>query len=291
MSKRPYSYTTLRYIHDVVTGEFVNVGLVLFAPATTEHGAELLFKFKERITRVRGMFPDVDRPAFVSAMKAISRRTAGLRSEVCRKDLFTEEMTAKSVALKVLPHDGSSLQWGAVGTGIAADLKKTFEKVALRMLSTYDHHNTSRRSDEDVWRPIRQLLIERKVDIEFEAQVITGDVDSIEFRHSWRNGMIHAYEPLSFDMAEADSIKDKARRWVGHLSTAQIGATEDFRAHFIAGKPTNSALMPAYNTAIQILRNSPGEPRVYEEGEEEDLVNLIEDEFRHHTEVPSGRYV
>jgi len=30
--KTTYSTITLRYIHDVVTGEFVNIGVVLYAP-------------------------------------------------------------------------------------------------------------------------------------------------------------------------------------------------------------------------------------------------------------------
>ena len=28
-----YTYTVLRYVHDVMTGEFVNVGLVVHSPA------------------------------------------------------------------------------------------------------------------------------------------------------------------------------------------------------------------------------------------------------------------
>ena len=31
-AKEPYSYVVLRYIHDVLTGEFVNVGLVMVVP-------------------------------------------------------------------------------------------------------------------------------------------------------------------------------------------------------------------------------------------------------------------
>lgn len=30
--KTPYSFVTLHYVHDVVTGEFANVGVVLYAP-------------------------------------------------------------------------------------------------------------------------------------------------------------------------------------------------------------------------------------------------------------------
>ena len=33
MSKHPYTYTVLRYVHDTGTGEFANVGVVLTSPA------------------------------------------------------------------------------------------------------------------------------------------------------------------------------------------------------------------------------------------------------------------
>jgi hypothetical protein len=33
MSKQPYTYTVLRYVHDTGTGEFANVGVVLNAPS------------------------------------------------------------------------------------------------------------------------------------------------------------------------------------------------------------------------------------------------------------------
>ena len=32
--KTPYTFSTLRYVHDVVSGEFVNVGVALYAPDT-----------------------------------------------------------------------------------------------------------------------------------------------------------------------------------------------------------------------------------------------------------------
>lgn len=28
----PYTYSVLRYVHDVTSGEFVNVGVVLYSP-------------------------------------------------------------------------------------------------------------------------------------------------------------------------------------------------------------------------------------------------------------------
>ncbi len=281
MSRRPYSYSVLRYVHDIVTGEFINVGIVFLAPGDGADGPVVLAEFKDRIQRLRPLFPDIDRAAFVSSIGAIRRAAKGIAKQVESDRLFSSG-DARAVALRMLPHDGSSLQWSDVGTGIAKDVQKEFNRIANRMLSTYDRRTEARKTDEDVWRPVRQALADRHIAIEFEPKVIRGSVDTIEFKHSWKNGQMHAYEPVSFDLADGDNIKDKARKWMGHLAAANIGASDDFKAYFIAGSPSDERLLPAYRTALEILRSAPSAPDVYEEGDLEDLVNLIEDDFRHH---------
>lgn len=281
MSRRPYSYSVLRYVHDIVTGEFVNVGIVFLAPEHDGYAPVVLFDFKDRIQRLRPLFPNIDRPAFVATIAALRRAAKAIAKEIGGDRLFSSG-DARTVALRMLPHDGSSLQWSEVGTGIAKNVSKEFERIADRMLSTYDRRTEARKTDEDVWRPIRHALAERKILIDFEPKVIRGEVDAIEFKHSWKNGQIHAYEPLSFDLSDADNIKDKARRWMGHLSSVKIGAQDQFKAYFIAGRPSDERLLPAYETALSILRAAPNSPQVYEEADVEALVDTIEDEFRHH---------
>lgn len=281
MSRRPYSYSVLRYVHDIVTGEFVNVGIVFLAPEHDGYSPVLLSDFKERIQRLRPLFPDIDRHAFVASIGALRRAAKVISKDVAGDRLFSSG-DARAVALRILPHDGSSLQWSDVGTGIAKNLSKEFERIADRMLSTYDRRSEVRKTDEDVWRPIRLALAERRIAIDFEPKVIHGSVDTIEFKHSWKNGQVHAYEPLSFDLADADNIKDKARKWMGHLASVKIGAHDQFKAYFIAGRPADDRLIPAYQTALSILRAAPNSPNVYEETDVDELVDAIEDQFRHH---------
>jgi len=281
MNRRPYSYTVLRYVHDVVTGEFVNVGLLLFAPAYGSAAPVVFCEFKERIQRLRPMFPNIDRTAFVSSLSAIRSKAKAAAKAATRDSMFLEG-DALSVATSILPRDGSTLQWSDIGTGISKDLRKDFNRIVDRMLSTYDRSIGSRRGDEEVWRPVRQALNERKLEISLEPRVIRGSVDSVEFQHAWKNGKVHAYEPISFDLAEASGIKDKARRWRGNLDAAIDGASEEFRAYFIAGKPSNPSLMDAYHSALDIIRQSASAPEVYEETQIDTLVAKIEDEFRSH---------
>jgi hypothetical protein len=88
---------------------------------------------------------------------------------------------------------------------------------------------------------------------------------------------------LSLDLADADGIKDKARRWLGHLAAVADGPSDTFKVYFILGKPQTPTLMAAYENAKAILARAPGGPAIYEEDQIEGLVTEIEDEYRAHT--------
>jgi hypothetical protein len=94
------------------------------------------------------------------------------------------------------------------------------------------------------------------------------------------DGIWHAYEPLSFDLADAEGIKEKVRRWRGHLAAVADGSSEPMRLDFVVGAPRNPALDHAYRRALAILRQSEFAPRVFEEGQVDQLVDEIEAEVR-----------
>lgn len=62
--KTAYTYTLLRYVHDVASGEFANVGVVLLAPEARYAGA-LCRGTHGRVSR---FFPDMERDGFKSLM-------------------------------------------------------------------------------------------------------------------------------------------------------------------------------------------------------------------------------
>lgn len=277
--KKPYSYTVLRYVHDITTAEFVNVGLVLHVPSERD----LRVRTRHTIGRIKDLFPDLDRQAFVAAMTAVERGLKSVAHDVATAGMLAKDCDAAALARRALPTDYSSLQWSPVGTGLTDDADKTFNRLYERFVTRYDEHVPRRRSDDDVWRPVRNLLEERQVPVPFEKKEIVGKADVISFDRTWKNGVWHAYEPVSLDLADADGIKDKARRWLGHLAAVADRPSDQFKVYFILGKPQTRALLPAYENAKAILACAPGEPNIYEEDEVDLLVSSIEDEYRART--------
>ena len=270
--KQAYSYTVLRYVHDVVSGETLNVGVVMHAPAA----GFLKVRTRKTVGRLKHAFPDLDRAAFADAMLAVDRSFSTVAKQARRRSLFDARTDACSHALKVLPDDDSALQWSPTGAGLTADPARAFERLYERYVARYDSAPAKRRSDADVWQPVHDKLMERGINIPFEPRTVAGRQDQIVFEKAWKNGGWHACEPVSLDMASAERIMSKARRWRGHLAAVADGASERIDLHFLLGRPQNGALMDAYEAAKAILANAPFATEVVDENDIDDFVASME---------------
>ena len=259
--KQAYSYTVLRYVHDVVSGETLNVGVVMHAPAT----GFLKVRTRKTIGRLKHAFPDLDRATFADAMQAVDRGFSTVAKQANMMALFDARTDARAHALKVLPDDDSALQWSQTGTGLTADPARTFERLYERYVARYDSAPAKRRSDADVWQPVHDKLVERGINVPFEPRTVAGAQDRIVFEKAWKNGGWHACEPVSLDMASAERIMSKARKWRGHLAAVADGASERIDLHFLLGRPQNGALIEAYEAAKAILANAPFATEVVDE--------------------------
>src|SRR5262245_655599 len=177
-----------------------------------------------------------------------------------RINLFRSEGDASYYACQALPTDDSSLQWSPLGSGLTNDAAKTFARLYERFVTRYDTPSTHPRTDDDVWRPVMERLAQRNLLSRLQEKTIRGEADLIVFKHAWRNGGWHVYEPVSFDLADAEGIKSKARSWLGHLS-AVADDVEPFKPHFIVGAPATEGLEDAYRSALAILPRPRTIPR------------------------------
>ena len=289
MSKKStYTYTTLRYVHDITTGEFVNVGIAMFAPELGYANA----KCRKTITRVKNTFPSLNTEAFKASMKYVESRFKEVQNELNQlKDqmlLTDNRKTALEIALNAIGKDDSALQWSPMGSGSTLDPELTLENLYKRMVTSNDEINTSmHRQDGDVWKMFSAALQNRKLLDHFKPKTIAVMDDEIKFEHAWKNGIWHCLAPVSFDLSSPASIKDKAHKWLGQLSS--VSDTRDkFKVYFLVGEPSQSDLTDAALSAVNILKKSTMTGVVFTEHETEKLAELIEQEVKtHHGTLPA----
>ena len=178
--------------------------------------------------------------------------------------------------------DDSSLQWSPAGSGRTDDPAQALEKLFNRMVMRYEERQAAgTRSDDDVWRHFKRDLEERKALQHFQPKTIAVQDDEVEFQHSWKNGKWHCLEPVSFDLAAADSIKDKAHRWLGQLASVQ-DAADSFKVYLLVASPPQESLQPAFHSAMSILQKIPGDKEIVLEQDALDLAARIAGEVAEH---------
>lgn len=256
--KVPYTFTILRYVHDTASGEFVNVGVALYAPGAKFAGA----RCRTTYGRLTKTFPGLDGEAFKSLMRRINHRFEEIAAEVANELPLKGSPTAiMELAWSVLPADDSSLQWSPPGGGVTEDLSTTLTQIYNRMVERYeDSALRPRRSDEEVWTRFKRDLEIRNIAVHLQSKKITVPDDEVEFEHAYKNGVWHCLKPISFDLS-ADGITEKAHRWLGQLTSVQ-SATDRFKVYFLVGEPQQSDLKSTMAKALSILQKIPGDKEI-----------------------------
>lgn len=271
MTTPSYTFVILRYRHDQVAGELLNVGVVVHSAQTRFLGA----RFRTAFARFRHAYPDLDTSTLRADVRRISKAFAA-RARALAKDgeLSLEKTTAETLAREIIDQS-SAFVWSSVGSGIANDPKVGLDAVYDRFVTRFDEKHGERRSDQDIWRPFRDRLAAHEVSHLLEPITIRSNVAEVAFDHAWKNGTWHCVQPLSFDLASADSIQDKAARWAGNF-VGLAESQEQFRAYLLVGAPSNEKLVNAYRRALSLILQAPVQPRIIQEGVE---AQTFADEF------------
>jgi Protein of unknown function (DUF3037). len=249
--KTAYSFITLRYVHDVVTGEFANVGVVLYAPEQRYLEA----RFTTSYERLNALFVKIDHANYRNLIRYLSNRFVELASEVRDGLNLAPVQGIEELVRRVLPKDDSSLQWSAPGGGFSDNPAETVGQLYARLVERYSRTGeVSSRNDEDIARPFKARLKEAAGKLQ-EKRITAVDYD-YEFQYAWKNSIWHLYEPVSFDLMDPSSIVEKANRWLGR-GVALHDSKERFKIHFLLGEPKQPGTEKAFESARHLLAKIP----------------------------------
>ena len=218
--KTTYSMITLRYVHDVVTGEFANIGLVLYAPERRFLEA----RFTTSYERLNAIFLKIDHAHFRAMMRYMANEFDEVSAEI-RDGLSVPPVTALTeIARRVLPQDDSSLQWSEQGGGFSDDPAGTVGELYRRLVERYiPGVEQAGRTVEEIVKPFKGRLGEASAKL--SPKRIEANDYQYQFRFGWRNAIWHLYEPVTFDLVDPNSIREKAVR----VARPERGAPGDSR--------------------------------------------------------------
>lgn len=277
--KTTFTYTVLRYVHDIATGEFVNMGVALYAPQAKYISAIC----SPRYGRLSKMFLDVNGDHLRSVMRYLQARFEEHATKFnAELPLAGKPKSIMEIAHSILPPDDSSLQWSEPNGGITDDPAATLEQLYARLVEKYEQREKlPSRQDDDVWKIFRKELETKQVLARMQAKrIIAKDYDH-EFEHAWRNGTWNLYQPVSMDLLDADSILDKANRWLGRAFNLKE-SEEQFHLWMLLGEPRIEKLRPAYAKAMNILHKMPVKKDFISENEANEFSRGLAEEMAKH---------
>lgn len=207
---KKYEYQILRYIHDQFTGEFVNIGVVVFSHS--EHF--LKARMSSRYSRITSLFPQA-KGRFIASM------AKNLEYAINNCDFVnTKANNLFDITKAILPVDDSALQFTETKFAIHLDLEIATSHLYAEMVGKYLIVENSVKSltDDEVWKlKYRDLFDKYQISKRLEEYEIATKNDHFVFDKSWKNEIWHCYQPISFDLQNMDTIKDKVYRWSGKL--------------------------------------------------------------------------
>jgi hypothetical protein len=279
--KTPYTFSVLRYVHDPVTAEFVNIGVALYAPDAKYLNALCTSRYQ----RLSNMFEPVDGDHFRQITRFVQSRVEALGQRLRTElPLKAAPKNIEDLLAQVLPHDDSAIQFSSAGGGFSSDLDKTLNELYARYVDRYVlKPQRPSRDDEEVWRAFKEPLEKREIIKHLRPKRISAPNYDYEFTRARKNEVWHAYEPISFDLVEASSIKDKANRWLGQATTLN-DSQERFALHILLGKPKDSKLQTAFVQAQNILHKMPCKHEFVQEEEAEQFAEALKNEIKDHGE-------
>lgn len=273
---KTYQYQVLRYLHDHVTGEFVNVGLVFYEPETRFLRAQVIPKTQ----RLTDFFPGLAGRYILSVLKhfasVVNQKGQALAA---LGPLFTsfEEFDLTQFTLGLVRPNDAAWQLTAVERGLTLHAADTFAGLYQRLIGEYQQETPpARTADEQVWRQTYKQYFDRHhLTEKLEPRQIPTANDEIKFDHTWQNGVLNCFEAVTFQLKQPAKVKDKAYKWVGRL--AELG-TGDVPMHIylLTAAPADPTLQAVVEQIITSASTNKVKVDIIHEREAENFARRIE---------------
>jgi hypothetical protein len=266
-------------MHDRVTAEFVNVGIVVFQPDSNF----LQGKFVSKFSRISQFFININGQYLLSTLRQFEKELEIASSKLSHLPTICSSLN--EITNLILPKDDSALICSELFFGIDVEPQYAIDDLFDRLVNKYNNETENEyRDDKYVWRKVyKQYFDKYEITDKLKPHTVKTNNDYIEFDKAWKNGVWNCYQTLSFDLKRHDSIKNKVYRWSGILSELE-NSDHELHLYFLTMNPINDKTINKFIDDA-ILKHNSGQSlkvTIVKEKQADKFVSGVKKEIEEH---------
>lgn len=249
-----YGYIILKYIHDILREEALNVGVLMYSPDEKF----IAFKAREDLSELKKMFPDFEAAKLKPYLRQLEKIFKEKNRVISALLPFKKAEDVISLAHEIIRPDESSIQWGRIGSGISKNLEVTLNDINKRYVQQIHYKSRHGKSDSKVWTIFSEELKRRNMLSMFKPTQIKIKGSVQNFEHTFQNGALHCLRPLSLDMANYENMIEKAIVETGrYLVIKKQKNTPKIKMYYLLGEPEDKSLKSKLKDVRDLLSIDP----------------------------------
>ena len=256
-----YFAYALRYFPNLVTGEFVNVGVALVAPDARWWD----IRVAKGLKGFRRVFPTAQPRALKAALHRIERAVvrSGTRTRhdanslIRLLDRWDNPLQPVRAALGTLL---GSLSWAevpicGVTTDPAAELSYWFDQL-VQVQADQDASAQSRREHSGQLAALIESEFGRRGILERMRPAEVGTYAKQTFDFTYTNGRLNIFDAIRLNYATPSLIREHAQYWRGKLDTLSDGLEKPFNYFALVKIPEAPELKDEAEIGLTMIRNA-----------------------------------
>lgn len=258
MNEHAYALFCLRYFPNLVSGEFVNVGVALVA----RHG-NWSVRLADDLRDMRCLFPSAQPKAVATLLAELKERLQQPSSSMILEPASPQDPL--DVIRRRSGNLNGSLRWStAVFEGSTADIESEVSYWFGQLVQAADqaHLELSRASagrETRTTSPVRALMerefIRRGVIGRLRERRIEGYFPTT-FKYTYQNGGLNIFEPIRLNYKTAQSILNRAQMWRGRLDVLGDQVRMPVSFYALMELPEESHMRSEVEAAVTTIRRA-----------------------------------
>ncbi|HWK56518.1 MAG TPA: DUF3037 domain-containing protein [Parapedobacter sp.] len=241
---KTFEYQLLQFQPDKVSGEFLNIGVVVFDVA----GQRVAFDLLNSAAGIAQLFSGIPTRYLTKQLHTLYSGLNKIKQSLQNDLPLRQYASVEEITRAVFPRDDSAVLFSDVRKTLGVDLDTVTAELAHRMI-TVRHLDKGRddvKSDRELWAKVyKRYFDERNISQYLVPRTVTTKYAEITFDHSWQNGHVNFFESANFDLLREDSIKNKVRRWAGQIDELAT-SNEDYHLYLFSQMPTGKPDLAQY---------------------------------------------